>query len=314
MRTPPRILVVGSINIDHVVQADRMPDAGESMLGQAMTSVPGGKGANQAVAAARLGAAVTFVGRVGNDHWGEHVVQCMRDNGVNTEHLRVDDSQTTGTAVILVDSTGENRIIVMPGANHSVCQDDVDAVVQSGETFDAVLLQFEIPIEVTQHAIECYWLSRNTSVIVDAGPARPFPLASLRGAHIISPNETEAKTLTGIEVRTTDDAIRAATAIRAGSDAEMVVMKLGKRGALIHNEQGSEMINAFDVDAIDTTAAGDSFTAALAVRLALRTEDNATAVRYANAAGALATTTLGAQPSLPTKEAVERFLANSHGG
>lgn len=312
MPTPPRILVVGSINIDHVIQADRMPAAGESMLGKAMSSVPGGKGANQAVAAARLGADVTFVGRVGADPWGEHVAEQLAANGINVDHLHIDNQHATGTAVILVDASGENRIIVMPGANHAVCCEDVYAALAAAgnhlEAFDGVLLQFEIPIEVTQHVIERF-AGSTTPIIVDAGPARSVPFTLLRGATIISPNETEAKALTGIEVNSIDDASRAAEAIRSASGVPTAVIKLGRRGALVQSDSGNALIEGFVVDAVDTTAAGDSFTAALAVRHCMG-DTLPDAVRYANAAGALAVTKFGAQHSLPTREEVEQFLAH----
>jgi ribokinase len=300
----PRILVVGSVNMDLVLQAERAPDAGETLFGSQYSTVPGGKGANQAVACARLGAEVSFVGRVGDDANGARLRQALAAEGIETDLLRTDPDSQSGLAAIVVEENGENRIIVFSGANMRITEEDAAPAFERDH--DAVLMNLEIPDPLVVAGCRMA-RQRQIPVVLDAGPAQTFDLARTPGIEILSPNESEAQALTGRSCATPDEARETAAALAELSGARHVVLKLGAQGALCHTDGQAEHIPPFGVDAVDTTAAGDAFTAALTLRY-LQDGDIAAAVRYANAAGALACTRLGAQPSLPTAEQVQQFL------
>jgi ribokinase len=312
MKTKPKILVVGSINIDLVLRTERVPKAGESFLGEEFDWVPGGKGANQAVAAARAGADVGFAGRVGRDENGRHLAAGLLEAGVSDRFVTVDEEKTTGMAVIMVEKNGENRIIVFPGANLVLSTADVDRAVRDGGPWDAVLLSFEISEEVISYTA-ARSVRDGIPLYVDAGPARDaVDLDTLKGAAVISPNRGELEILTGRDCSTEAGLEDAARYLRERSSAEAVVVKLGDEGALLSTGGGGTVrLPAFPVRAVDTTAAGDAFTAGLAVRRAAGS-DLDEAVRYGCAAGALAVTAAGAQPSLPHRDEVDRFLS-THG-
>jgi ribokinase len=302
--TRPSILVVGSVNMDLVLQLPRMPLLGESMVGHQYSRIPGGKGANQAVGLARLGAKVTLAGKVGKDADGATLLGLLKQQGVATDYVIEAEGSSTGLAVIFLDATGQNSVAVFPGANYEITEDELRTVF-AADKFDAVMMQLEVPDQVV---IATYRFAEKSAipVFLDAGPARPFPLEQLWGIDLLSPNETEVTALTGIEVKSLADAERAAAKLMTRSGAKAVVIKLGSQGALLRTADGQvEQYRAPQVEAIDTTAAGDAFTAALLVRY-LETGDFREAVPYANFAGALATTRLGAQPSLPTAEEIER--------
>ena len=299
----PRLLVVGSANMDLVAGVPRSPKPGESLIGSSFKTVPGGKGANQAVAAARLGAHTYFAGCVGNDAFGDMLRGTLAESGVDVSYLRTHPTQPTGTAVILVAETGQNSIVVVPSANYGVTPQDIAALEPLFARLDAVLMQLEIPLETVEATLD---LARRAGVlsILDAGPAQQVPESILKKADIVSPNETEAEAITGIAVQSLKDAERAADRLLS-MGAREVVLKLGAGGALY---RGAESIHvpAFPITPVDTTAAGDAFTAALGyVWKAMPHRD---AIRFANAAGALAATVAGAQPSMPTRAAVEAFL------
>lgn len=308
MRTSiPSVLVVGSINSDLVLRTPRLPHVGESLIGMSYSHVAGGKGANQAVALARLGAAVTLVGRIGIDPEGEKLKATVRAEGVSTEFLSSCSSSQTGLAVITVNDRGDNSILVIPGANSHVTEDDVDAAMRGG-SYDALVLQFEIPSETVVAACRLA-AKRSIPVVIDAGPAQEFPLEELQGVHILTPNETETCILSGINPGSLDEASAAAAVLLRRSRAKIVVLKLGERGAFLCTDGGAcEHFPAYPVDALDTTAAGDAFTAGMTLRY-LQTEDLRQAVMFGNAAGALAATHRGAQPSLPTAQALAQFCA-----
>ena len=305
MASRPSILVVGSINMDLVLQTERVPLAGESFFGKDYRYVPGGKGANQAVAAARLGADVTFVGRVGDDAHGPALRAGHEREGIATELLRTDPDRPSGLAIILLEAGGENRIIVYSGANMAIAADDVARAFEA--PYDAALINFEIPPDIV---LEVCRLGRDKGVpvVLDAGPAQPFDLAQVKGLEILSPNETETAALTGMPCGTPAEAEAAATALAEVSEAKCVVIKMGEQGALLYTRGRAEFFPARTIEAVDTTAAGDAFTAALALHV-LQHGDLRAAVPYANVAGALACTRLGAQPSLPTAAEVERVLS-----
>jgi ribokinase len=308
----PSVLVVGSVNSDLVLRASHFPAPGESLIAKDCFRVAGGKGANQAVAAVRLGARATFVGRIGNDSEGMALKAGLHNEGVGTDFLRSCPVQT-GLAVITIDGQGQNAIVVVPGANNEVTEEDVHAALFADKgSYDALMLQLEIPAE-TVIATCGLAEARGIPVILDPGPAQVFPLERLRGVHLITPNETEVFALTGIKLETEGDAETAAAILLHHSNAKAVVLKLGARGALICEGHGAcEHLPAYRVETVDTTAAGDAFTAAMTLEY-IRTGDLRRAVMWGNAAGALATMSFGAQPSLPTVQALQDFCT-SHGG
>jgi len=300
---PARIGIIGSANLDLVVRADHMPAPGENVLGDDLRMIPGGKGANQAVAVARLGGRARFIGRVGRDSFGEMLLASLCADGVETDDLAAVADAPTGAALIVIDRNGQNSIVVAPGANRRLLPADVESLRPALEKLDAILMQLEIPIETVVRTIR---LAReiNVPVILDAGPARhEEPPDEIFQVAILSPNEAEAGGLLGRAIRDLKEAEAAAREmLRRGAGA--VVLKLGAKGALLVTESECLHVPAHRVKVVDTTAAGDAFTAALAL---YRAEGLALpeAVRMANKAGALATTKLGAQPSMPTRAEVE---------
>jgi ribokinase len=301
--TTPKVLVVGSANADLVMRAPRCPQPGESLVGRDFAIIPGGKGANQAVAAARLGATTTFLGCLGADSFGEMLRRALAGAGVDTSQVKVDPEAPTGTAMIVVADNGQNSIVVTPSANHCLTPDDIADREALFRAADVVLLQLEIPSETVEATLD---MARRCEVlsVLDAGPARKVAGDVLLKADIVSPNETEAEAITGIAVPDLDHAMAAATRLQ-DMGAREVVLKLGAMGALYMGGE-SRHIPAFEVDPVDTTAAGDAFTAAMAV--AWRRMHHFEAIRYGCAAGALAATVAGAQPSMPTAAAVDELL------
>lgn len=300
-----KILVIGSINMDLVLNLDRSPKAGETVIGNEYSYIPGGKGANQAVAAARIGADVTFCGRVGDDDNGRILLENLKQNNVDTTYVIRDSSTQTGLAVIPVESNGENRIIVMPGANMSVCEADVDKALE--KDYDAIMLQLEIPLNVVYYAAKKA-SRKGISVVLDAGPAMSIDLKSLKGLDILSPNESETYALTGINPDSEENMVKAAKVLQEESGAEYIVIKIGKRGAMLYNEGEYKIFPTFeDVKPVDTTAAGDSFTAAMTEK-AITGGDIEKAIKYAHAVGSICVSRKGAQPSLPYADEVDKFL------
>lgn len=304
MKKRPSILVVGSINMDMVLKSERIPLGGETIFGESFLYIPGGKGANQGVAAARLGADVAFVGRVGRDSHGGVLKESLVKEGIFTGYIREDEESRTGLAVIMLEQTGQNRIIAFPGANMKIEKNDVFQAFEN--IYDAVMVQFEVPEDIVIETCSLA-LKKGIPVILDAGPASKFPLEELHGLELISPNETETYALTGIEIITLADAKKASQILKERSNAHIVVIKMGDKGAYIYMKDKGELIPSYKVRAVDTTAAGDAFTAALTIKYA-KDRDIREAVKYANAVGALTVTKLGAQPSLPTGTEVECFI------
>ncbi|HUW62046.1 MAG TPA: ribokinase [Candidatus Bathyarchaeia archaeon] len=301
--TKPRILVVGSANIDLVAAAPHCPRPGESIIGTSLKTVTGGKGANQAVAAGRLGAHTFFAGCVGNDSFGQMQRDALRAAGVDVSHLKTDAVQPTGTALICVGDDGQNSIVIVPAANSSVRPADIEKLEDLMPGMDAVLVQLEIPLDTVEAVLDMAG-DAGVLTIVDAGPAQKVPHSIIRKAAILSPNETEAEAMTGIPIASVDDARRAANALMELGATE-VVIKLGANGCLYVGED-EVYVPAFEVRVVDTTAAGDAFTAALACTWdAMPRRD---ALVFANAAGALAAMVAGAQPSMPKRAAVNAFL------
>lgn len=301
-----RVLVVSSANMDFVMRVGRMPEAGQTVIERrSYDYVPGGKGANAAVSLARLGADCVFCARLGNDNHAQRLKALYEESGIDTRFIINDRNTPTGLASIIVEENGSNRIIVYPGANAALTPDDVEDAMTCLP--DAVFLQFEIPTEAVVAATQ-FAKKRNIPVFLDAGPARRnYPLDRLAPLEVISPNETETFALTGIMPNTINDCLRAATVLMQKVETKYVVIKLGSRGAYIHDGKYSQLVAAHEVEAIDTTAAGDAFTAAMTLEY-LKRGDIVRAVNYATAVGALVVSRPGASSSLPTAAQVDEFI------
>ena len=301
------VLVIGSLNADLVVRAPRFPQPGETISGDDLQIIPGGKGANQAVAVARQGASVAMLGRVGNDSFGPFLLGSLKSDQVDVTHVRADDS-ATGTAIIVVDANGQNSIVLSAGANGKVSPADVNFV--SALRPKLVLLQLEIPIPTVLYAAQRAH-QNGSRVILNPAPAQPLPDELISLADFIIPNETELSLLTGLEVKNISSAEKAAKVLLTRG-AKNVIVTLGSKGALVVSGGQATHIDSYKVDVVDTTAAGDAFIGGFASAL-LRELKIESAVKCANACGALATTKFGAQPSLPTREETERFLSLREG-
>jgi len=307
---PPRITVVGSLNTDLVIRAPHLPAPGETVAGGEFATFPGGKGANQAVAAARLGAQVAMVGCVGGDDFGRRLADGLHRDGVDVTHVCADEGSASGTALITVDPGGQNTIVVAPGANWRLTPDDIARAEPLIKDSAVLLLQLEIPMDAVLTAARLA-SAHGVRVVLDPAPApsHPLPAELLRLVDVINPNETEARALTKVAV-TDEQAAGSAAAHLLTQGVRAVVIKLGARGAFVHDGRRTAMVPGIRVDAIDTTAAGDAFAGALAVGLA-EGKDLIDAVHFANAAGALSVTRRGAQPSMPSRAEVDAF-AQAH--
>jgi ribokinase len=305
MSNPPRILVVGSVNTDMVVKGKRLPAPGETVTGGQFVLAGGGKGANQAVAAARLGGRVTLIAKVGQDMFGDQSIENYRREGIVADAILRDAAHATGVALILVDEKGENQISVASGANHALTPEEVEkALSPLLRDADLVMLQMEIPVECVKKAAEMA-STAGVHVILNPAPASPLDAAVLRLVTYLTPNETEAEQLTGAPVRDEDSAFAAAK-ILLQQGVGNVIITLGAKGALAVNAEGKWLVPSRPVQAIDTTAAGDAFNGGLACAIAAGMP-LLDAVRRANLVGALSVTKLGAQPSLPTAEELDKF-------
>lgn len=302
-----KILVIGSLNTDLVVRVNRFPREGETLIGDSFQQFLGGKGANQAVSAARLGAQVSMVGRLGVDGFGDAQIAGLEADGIDTSGILRDPEAPSGIASITVDSTGKNRIIIVPGANMRCGVEDVDAARDRIAEADILLLQLEIPVESVARAIQIA-AEVGTPVILNPAPAQAVDPALLANVDYLTPNEVEAEQLTGISVKSPVDAGRAAAQLLSYGVGG-VVITLGERGAVVVEKGGAApvLVPAFSVDAVDTVAAGDAFNGALAVCLA-QGAPLVEAARYAAAVAAIAVTRPGAQASLPYRSEVEAFL------
>jgi len=300
------IIVVGSSNTDMVIKTARIPQPGETVLGGRFHMAPGGKGANQAVAAARAGGRVHLVARVGNDLFGDSALQGFRRDEIHVNHVIVDEKAHSGIALIIVNEDGENSIAVASGANARLCPEDVrqaqDAIGRAG----ILLLQLEIPMETVEEAARIA-AEAGVKVILNPAPARALNPGLLQRIDILTPNENEVENLTGIKVETEEEAARAAR-LMLQHGVKAVLITLGQRGAYVAGQGFRKLIPGFPVEAVDSTAAGDVFNGALAVALA-ENKPLLDAVRFANAAAAISVTRLGAQPSAPTRQEIDAFLA-----
>lgn len=304
-----RIVVVGSANVDLVVRTPHIPRPGETVLGRDFVMALGGKGANQAVGAARLGAEVTFLACVGTDTFGDQCLAGYEQEGIDTSYIKRVSDEATGVALISVANDGENSIAVASGANMRLTPSLIEAAGDAFARADVVLLQLEIPVE---SVIEAARLGRKNGipVVLNPAPAQSLPSDLLQAVDVLTPNRIELAQLLGVsesDVMAMDDENLAKSALGLGVPS--AVITLGKEGALAAGSWGWVRVPSFPVEAIDTTGAGDAFNAGLVVALGRGGMDLPEATRYACACGALATTKVGAQPSLPDDEAVRRLLA-----
>ncbi|MDR3435761.1 ribokinase [Telmatospirillum sp.] len=292
----PTVVVVGSLNMDLVLRVPRVPEAGETLTGSGFSVIPGGKGANQAVACARLGARVAQIGRVGLDAFGEQLLATMAADGVDISHISTDNQSATGVAMILVDATAQNRIILAPGANATLAAVHLDAALTSIEQAAMVILQLEVPLATVEYAIGLAGRAKRP-VLLNPAPAQPLPDRLWPAIEYLVPNESEASLLTGIAVHDPRSAADAAEALRARG-VRHVLVTLGEQGVLIAGPDGTRHLPAQPVKAVDTTAAGDTFIGGFAAGLleGMSLDD---AVRLGQRAAALCVTRPGAQPAIP---------------
>lgn len=300
------IHVLGSLNMDLVCQTPRLPMPGETLLGHHFQTLAGGKGANQAVAAARLGGKTTMVGRVGDDEFGQALIDSLKHAQVNTHNVIVDSTTSTGVASIVVDNAGNNQIVVVPGANGKVDASDVQRLAQQFQPGDLLLLQLEIPLPVVVAAAQAA-KSKSVTVIIDPAPAQANLPEQLFGlVNVLTPNQIEAGDLVGFPVIDVSTAMTAAqTLVKRGVD--IVIVKLGADGVVIANGQDCYHQTAFTVDAVDTVAAGDAFNGGFALALA-EGKSLKEAGLFASAVAACSVTQSGAQTSMPTQAAVQALL------
>jgi ribokinase len=301
------VVVIGSSNADMTVKCHELPLPGQTILGEDFAINPGGKGANQAVAAAKLGAKTQLVARLGNDVFAESSMNSFGRVGLGTEFIIRDDKHASGVALIFVDEQGENQIVVAPGANNFLTPADVDRALPAIERAKVMILQLEIPMETVLHAARLA-VKHNTLVILNPAPARELPRELLEATHILIANETEVLVLTGAaDVDTTTAAQASRPLIEQGVD--YVITTLGAAGAVITSGDGATKVPGFKIKAVDTTSAGDTFTGATACGLA-EGRQLEEVVRFANAAAALTATRHGAQIAMPSRQEADEKVAS----
>ncbi|MCX7597342.1 MAG: ribokinase [Armatimonadetes bacterium] len=300
------VAVVGNVNIDFVIRAKNLPQPGQNVTADGMQLAPGGKGANQAVAAARLGAIVYLISRLGKDPFGALLLQHLKKANVDTSCVAVDQSKPTGCAFVTVLPDGENAIISALGANMALTPADVEQAFAELEHLDAIVVQMGIPLACVDRVIQI-GTDRDIPVLFDPTPMREGLPRLWRYATTITPNASEAEALTGIKVTNIASAFEAAENLH-GRGIKRVVVKLGAKGCVLFDEEGARRVRAYQVQAVDTTGAGDTFAAALAVRLAEGASFDDAAL-FATAAAAIACTKPGAEAAMPTRQQVESFMA-----
>lgn len=299
-----KILVIGSSNTDLITNVERFPVAGETISGKQFLQVMGGKGANQAVAAHRLGGDVQFVTCLGNDSNGQNMLGYFKNEGLDVSRALTVDNAPTGTAVILVNDQGENCIVVTPGANHALAPDYIKEIEKEISESAMVVMQMEIPFSTVSRVIEVA-AKHKVPVLLNVAPAREVDASLLKLVEILVVNETEIEKVSGQSIETTGAERVMDRLLTMGP--KTIILTLGKKGCIIKNKTVSERIPAFEVKAIDSTAAGDTFCGALAAGLS-KGKDIKEAVTFATAAAAICVTRMGAQPSIPTDEEVFKFL------
>jgi ribokinase len=304
----PKIVVVGSSNMDIYSWTHHLPEPGETVIGDRYWMVMGGKGANQAVAASQLGAEVAMVGRVGDDLFGRQMIETLASYKVSSDFIQVDRHAGSGVALVVVDKKPENIIVVIPGANMRISQEDVDAAAEKLRNSQVLMMQLEIPLEAIERAMETA-RKGEAYIILNPAPARPLPSRLLSMAHLITPNQNEAKVLSGIPADTMPGAENAGRRLLE-MGAHAVIITLGPDGALVFRDKEAKSVHVPGVpmkDAIDTTGAGDAFMGGLSVAIA-EGKNLEQAASHANFVAALSTRRLGAMPSMPSREEVEELI------
>lgn len=299
-----RVVVIGSINMDLVTVCEQAPKGGETLFGTKFLQIPGGKGANQAVAIGKLGSCVTMLGKVGKDSFGEDLIKSMKKNNVNTDHIEKCDLPT-GTANIVVEGNGQNRILVVPGANSLVDVEYIERNLDVIKEADIVVTQLEIPVETVEYALKKA-KEFGKITILNPAPARELSQEIIANSDFIIPNESELNVITGIETET-EEGIKKAGDKLLKSGVKTLIVTLGSKGSLHLDEKNMEFHSAYKVKAIDTTAAGDSFIGGF-VRT-LKENNIGEAIEFATKVSAIAVTKEGAQSSIPSIEEVENFVA-----
>ena len=303
-----KLVVLGSVNADHVLQVPSFPRPGETLHGQNYSVIPGGKGANQAVAAARLGADVSFIACVGDDSFGLNIREAFKRDGIKVGAVMIEHNKPTGIAMIQVTQSGENSICISAEANACLTSKRLAPFEHLISGADMLLMQLETPMEGVISAAKIA-KQANTQVVLNPAPAQTLTDDLLQLVDIITPNETEAEQLTGIKVTDAESAHQAALQLHL-KGIKLVLITLGSEGVWVSENGNGEQIKGFRVQAIDTTAAGDTFNGALLTRL-LEGEKLADSIRFAHAAAAITVTGAGAQTSIPYRNAVDDFLANA---
>ena len=299
-----QILVVGSCNTDMVIKAAHLPRPGETILGGTFFMNPGGKGAHQAVAIARLGGSVTFICKTGSDIFGHQSQQLFEEEGINTSYVFSDSGNPSGVALITVDEKAENCIVVASGANANLLPSDLAKAEEAIELADLILMQLEVPMETVCFVADIAW-QKGKKVILNPAPAHPLPADLLHHLYLITPNETEAEMITGVKITDDISAVEAARVL-SGMGVQHVIITLGSKGALICSDGEAEIVPALKVEAVDTTAAGDVFNGALTVALS-EGRNLKESVRFACKASTISVTRVGAQSSAPYRNEVDIF-------
>jgi ribokinase len=296
-----RIIVIGSSNTDMVIKTEKLPVPGETILGGTFLLNPGGKGANQAVAAARLGGKVTFITKRGNDLFGNQAVGLLMREGIHTQYIVKDMEFPSGVALITVDSSGENSIVVAPGSNANLLQEDIPPTIFEADKYEILLLQLEIPMDTVEYSA-ILASDHGIKVILNPAPARQLSDNLLMHTWLITPNETEAETITGVSITDITSAEKAAVLIQERG-VKNVIITLGETGAFVKSESYTGLIPGVKVIPVDTTAAGDVFNGALAVAIS-EGQNIMNAVNFANKAASISVTRMGAQASAPYRHEI----------
>ena len=297
------ICVIGSLNMDLVVNVDTMPKPGQTIIGSNFKEVPGGKGANQAVAMARLNGNVSMIGKIGEDGFGQTLINSLKNDKVDTTYIQTSKG-ATGVALITVDKNAQNSIVVSPGANFEVKEDDIDNNIEAIKNSDIVVLQLETPLNTIKYALNKA-KELNKYTILNPAPAVKLDDEIIKNVDLLTPNETELEIISGVSIETEED-IQKAAQIMIEKGVKELIVTLGSKGSLYINKEKSMFKKAYKVEAVDTTAAGDSYTGALAVALS-QDKNIEDAMDFASKVGALSVLKEGAQSSLPTLEDVKNF-------
>ncbi len=302
-----KILVIGSTNVDFLIKTAKLPSFGETVTDGIFMQNYGGKGANQAVGAARAGGNVTFVTCLGQDSYANELIQNFQQDGINTSFVTKEVGVSTGSALIMLDKDGNNYLSVAPGSNYRMTKAHIDSAIEPIKEADIIVIQMEIPFDTTAYIFELA-VKYQKKIMFNLAPARPFDLTVLNNVYAFVVNEVEAAMVTGLKVET-DEEIKIAANNLLEKGCEIAIITLGVRGSFVASGEVQQFVSAYNVKAIDTTAAGDVYCGSLAVAL-VEGKSVIDAVKFAGAASAISVTRLGAQPSAPKRDEIERFLSS----